>query len=225
MNAFKMSKFAMILPMALAGACAVTATPEDQAAVEPVVPETVAMVGLEFTPPSDDGGDVVEMPPAAEALEGGNSTLSLPDAEVETPVEPAVDVAVDAAAPEQPIAEAVQVPPPAMEKFYFTTDSSEISAEDLMHLSEHAAYLAVHPDATLVISGHADVRGSDTHNKELSQKRAEAIADALVQFGAPIGQLMIQAFGAEVPVVEASRWDENRRVELEYAAPTRLTQR
>lgn len=231
MKASNLAKFTAIFPIAFAAACAVTSEPEPQAAAEEiVVVEPLAMVGLEYTPPSDDmeaDSTAASESPDLE-LEGGNSVLSLPETDLKNPESASAleeAVTVEAQEEEGAAAEVTVVPPPATVTFHFATGSAEIVAEDLIHLSEHAAYLSAHPDATLTISGHSDNRGSNEFNLELSKKRTEAVAEALRQFGAPEGQLIMESFGEEQPMVDASRWDENRRVELQYVEPTKLTQR
>lgn len=58
-------------------------------------------------------------------------------------------------------------------------------------------YLAVKPDARLVLSGHADRRGSEAYNKPLSERRAELAKRFLVAQGIPEANLETQAFGKE----------------------------
>jgi outer membrane protein OmpA-like peptidoglycan-associated protein len=58
-------------------------------------------------------------------------------------------------------------------------------------------YLAVKPDARLMLSGHADKRGTQAYNKPLSERRAELAKRFLVEQGIPEANLETQAFGEE----------------------------
>jgi hypothetical protein len=53
------------------------------------------------------------------------------------------------------------------------------------------------PDARLVLSGHADHRGTEAYNKPLSERRAQLAKDFLVQQGIPESNIDTQAFGKE----------------------------
>jgi len=58
-------------------------------------------------------------------------------------------------------------------------------------------YLAVKPDAHLILSGHADKRGPQSYNQPLSERRAELTKRFLVEQGIPEANLETQAFGEE----------------------------
>ena len=58
-------------------------------------------------------------------------------------------------------------------------------------------YLADEPDARLVLSGHADKRGSEAYNQPLSERRAALAKKFLVEQGVPEDKIETQAFGKE----------------------------
>ena len=58
-------------------------------------------------------------------------------------------------------------------------------------------YLADQPDARLVLSGHADKRGSQSYNQPLSERRAALAKKFLVEQGVPEDKIETQAFGKE----------------------------
>ncbi|ETX09824.1 thrombospondin [Marinomonas ushuaiensis DSM 15871] len=62
----------------------------------------------------------------------------------------------------------------------FDSGKAEISPRFYSELQELAAFLQQNPNSTAVIEGHTDDKGSEKLNRELSQKRASAIADVLV---------------------------------------------
>ena len=61
--------------------------------------------------------------------------------------------------------------------------------------SAFKAYLADEPDAHLVLAGHADKRGPDSYNQQLSERRAELAKKFLVEQGVPEGSLETEAYG------------------------------
>jgi hypothetical protein len=62
-------------------------------------------------------------------------------------------------------------------------------------------------DMTLVVVGHADVRGPDNYNLQLSERRAELVKDYLVSQGIPEDKIQIRAEGQQN---ELSRGDVTR---------------
>ena len=76
--------------------------------------------------------------------------------------------------------------------------------------------------AAVAVLGHTDSLGEEQYNLELSQRRAEAVADAL-RGQRPDLQLSVEGRGESEPVVEEGGDDaaedraQNRRVELRYA--------
>lgn len=73
---------------------------------------------------------------------------------------------------------------------------------------------------TVVIEGHADASGAATANKLLSQQRADAVKDYLVQQGADAAMLKPMGVGADdLKNPNDPYGAENRRVEIGRAAP------
>ncbi len=101
----------------------------------------------------------------------------------------------------------------------FDTDKDDVAKQDVNMLQQYAAFLSSNPNSILVISGHADERGTRTHNDDLSQRRAEQVASILVSMGVSGTQLQVRGFGEDQPVGDPKNWSENRRVELNYLNP------
>ncbi|MFA7619596.1 MAG: peptidoglycan-associated lipoprotein Pal, partial [Thiohalomonadaceae bacterium] len=98
--------------------------------------------------------------------------------------------------------------------FYFPFDSSEVSAEDRDTIRAHAQFLAANPNASVVIEGHADERGSREYNLALGERRAQAIEQLLLLQGMSKGQQEVISFGEERPAAQGhdeSAWHLNRR--------------
>lgn len=84
-------------------------------------------------------------------------------------------------------------------------------------LQKFAESLRLNPETDLLIVGHTDDAGSEAFNLDLSEKRANAVANQLVDGGVNIKRMKIQGWGEGQPVVlndtEAGR-AQNRRVEI-----------
>jgi outer membrane protein OmpA-like peptidoglycan-associated protein len=81
-------------------------------------------------------------------------------------------------------------------------------------------------DRVLVIVGHADPRGEDDYNHDLSRRRARRVADALVaQGGVAADHVVVVGRGERDPIVSPNAPDElqrfNRRVEVSVRCPPR----
>jgi outer membrane protein OmpA-like peptidoglycan-associated protein len=67
------------------------------------------------------------------------------------------------------------------------------------------------------VAGHTDNRGAAAYNRDLSQRRAEAVRSYLVSKGVNGGNLSARGYGPDSPVADnktANGRAENRRVEL-----------
>ncbi len=77
------------------------------------------------------------------------------------------------------------------------------------------------PDVAVFVAGHADNRGSEAYNYDLSVRRARAVAQALRTAGADAPDLWSVGFGESLPLYENStllNMSYNRRVEFLFAA-------
>jgi len=62
----------------------------------------------------------------------------------------------------------------------FANDSADISSASEAYLRDLGQYLVSNPDAQAEIVGHASRTGAPVYNRELSMRRAEAVAETLV---------------------------------------------
>jgi len=100
---------------------------------------------------------------------------------------------------------------------YFNTGTATISAKSLPSLNEVASIFVQYPAAKLSIEGYTDNKGNPIANKNLSQKRSNAIKDYFVKKGIDANRLNSIGYGAEKPVADnktAAGRAQNRRVEL-----------
>ena len=77
-----------------------------------------------------------------------------------------------------------------------------------------------HPQTKIVVEGHTDSVGSDAYNDALSQRRADAVASALLARGVPGEDIRALGRGKSYPVAtnetQAGR-QQNRRVEIIFS--------
>ena len=87
-------------------------------------------------------------------------------------------------------------------------------------LARVSGIVLAHPGLRLEAEGHTDSVGTDEFNQQLSQKRALAVRDFLVEQGISITSLGAHGFGKTMPVASNDTADgrqRNRRVELVVA--------
>ena len=106
----------------------------------------------------------------------------------------------------------------ALYGIYFDFDKADIKPASKPDLDAVAEYLKKHPDVNLYIVGHTDMKGTLVYNLALSEKRAQAVVDALVaDYGISRGRLEGKGVGPLSPKSH-NRDDSgrrlNRRVEL-----------
>lgn len=83
---------------------------------------------------------------------------------------------------------------------YFDFDRSKLTARGMVQLDSIFNILKEVNTATIQISGYTDGRGSMEYNKKLSDKRAKACADYLINKGLDAGRISFASFGACCPI-------------------------
>jgi outer membrane protein OmpA-like peptidoglycan-associated protein len=99
----------------------------------------------------------------------------------------------------------------------FDTDKSDVSADAKNKLNKLADVLNKYPDTYILIEGHTDSEGSDSYNKTLSKKRAQAVADYLSTDNVKKSRMRVDWYGEDQPKVAndtPQHMAENRRVEF-----------
>ncbi len=104
----------------------------------------------------------------------------------------------------------------------FANRSATVPGADRELLAQAAARLRTLPPGTRVeIAGYTDATGSPAGNERLSQRRAEAVRNVLIQDGTPAAMLTARGYGAASPVSPNSTEEgrlQNRRIEY-HALP------
>ena len=101
---------------------------------------------------------------------------------------------------------------------YFDTGSDQIRPESSPTLKEISQMLTEHPDLKLAIEGHTDNVGAAASNQTLSEKRAEAVRQALITVykidGARLSSSGLGSTKPSMPNETPEGRQANRRVEL-----------
>jgi outer membrane protein OmpA-like peptidoglycan-associated protein len=105
-----------------------------------------------------------------------------------------------------------------MDKIYFETDKDEILPRSFPLLDQIAGTIKGHPEILLIeVQGHADERGDDEHNLDLTDRRAKSVMRALEDRDVSLGRLRAKGYGETKPICTQHNeecWSKNRRVEF-----------
>ncbi len=116
-------------------------------------------------------------------------------------------------------------PPPAPKvvdrltlRINFDTDKADIRKADIAELEKAVAFVKKYPDNKVSVEGHTDNRGSAKYNQALSERRANAVKQYIVDKGGEDpARITATGFGKTKPIAdnktEKGRF-ENRRVEV-----------
>jgi outer membrane protein OmpA-like peptidoglycan-associated protein len=109
------------------------------------------------------------------------------------------------------------------ERVFFDTDQVTLRPEAYDVIDVIARNLEMElPDVALFVAGHADSRGSQAYNLDLSSRRANAIAEAIAQRrGMRGGSVWRVGFGEDMPLYAGASdlaLGYNRRIEFYFAS-------
>jgi len=100
---------------------------------------------------------------------------------------------------------------------HFDFDQAKIRSDARPVLDEAIRTLSAEDGIAVVAEGHTDSRGDDDYNQKLSEQRARAVHDYLVQGGIAPSRISFEGYGETRPVAtndNDSGRGQNRRVEL-----------
>lgn len=104
-----------------------------------------------------------------------------------------------------------------MSDVLFKTGSYELASDARERLAKISGIVLSYPGLKLQVEGHTDNVGGDDYNQQLSEKRAQAVRDYLVEQGIASGAITSRGFGKTMPIATNDTADgrqQNRRVEL-----------
>lgn len=104
----------------------------------------------------------------------------------------------------------------------FDFDKAQVKQESYGDIKALADFMKQYPQTSTVVEGHTDSVGSDAYNQGLSERRASAVREVLVnQYGVESGRVQAVGYGESRPVADNATADGraiNRRVEAEVEA-------
>jgi len=102
----------------------------------------------------------------------------------------------------------------------FDTNKATLKPGADQKIDRLATFLQKNPNERLIIEGYTDSTGSEEYNEELSQRRAQAVANVLAGQGVPASRYQVVGKGQAFPVASnatpAGR-QQNRRVEIVFS--------
>ncbi|HPF70479.1 MAG TPA: OmpA family protein, partial [Candidatus Krumholzibacteria bacterium] len=194
--------------------------------------------------PDNDGDGIIDAqdrcPNEAEDLDGfadddgcpdpdndGDGVLDAADRCPDTPAGTLVDgdgcPVVAAPAPSPAVAPVPAIAMPvagqtiALENVAFESGSARLTPASVVTIDAVAQAMKDHPDMAVEIRGHTDAVGAAEVNLDLSQRRATAVRDALIQRGIAPARVTAVGYGEDFPVADNGTPEgraANRRVEL-----------
>lgn len=102
----------------------------------------------------------------------------------------------------------------------FDTAASTLKPGATSILDRVAAFMKDNDGTKVIVEGHTDSRGSAEYNQQLSERRAQAVSDALAFRGIDRSRVEAVGRGKELPVASndtAAGQQQNRRVELIFS--------
>ncbi len=113
--------------------------------------------------------------------------------------------------------EIVEGKPIILKNVFFETGSAELKDASINELNRLKKLLTDNPLLRIRINGHTDKVGSDEDNLVLSDDRAKAVYDYLVQNGIDMTRLSFKGYGETLPIADNETEDGrqlNRRTEF-----------
>ena len=113
-------------------------------------------------------------------------------------------------------------PPPLARRVFlvfFDWDKSTITPEGMAIIQQAAAAFRAGAPVTIQVTGYTDASGSAGYNQRLSERRANAVAQAMVGQGVPRQAMAVSGRGKNdqrVPTADGVREPQNRRVEIVF---------
>lgn len=105
----------------------------------------------------------------------------------------------------------------SLQGVHFASDSAALTSEAKSILDDALGAINANSSSNVSIEGHTDSRASDSYNRDLSQRRADAVVDYLVSKGVTSSRLNPVGMGEGSPVASNETREgraQNRRVDI-----------
>lgn len=111
-----------------------------------------------------------------------------------------------------------------LENIYYDLDKADIRPDAAIELDKLVQILKDNPGIRIELGSHTDSRASDIYNLRLSQRRADAAINYLVNKGISAERLEARGYGESELIIENARTEaehqENRRTEFKVTGMT-----
>lgn len=135
----------------------------------------------------------------------------------------------------EPVEEVVVVEPvkPAIETLRvqldvkFAFDKATINEGSYADIKQVADFMKQFPQTTTVVEGYTDSQGPEAYNQKLSQERADAVRNALVDYGVEGNRVEAVGYGEANPIADNATKEGramNRRVDATVEAQVEVPQ-
>ena len=104
-----------------------------------------------------------------------------------------------------------------MNNIFFEFDRSGLGEDSYPELKRIIEFMTNNPGVEIEISGHTDSVGSSSYNERLSNRRAKAVFDYMVENGIESSRVVSRGFGESKPIATndtSEGREQNRRVEF-----------
>jgi outer membrane protein OmpA-like peptidoglycan-associated protein len=104
-----------------------------------------------------------------------------------------------------------------LSEFLFEVNSFKLKPELYPELDSLLDFMRQNPSTKIEISGHTDATGNESHNLRLSENRADAVAEYIVDKGIETGRVSFNGYGSSKPIAPNNTEQgrrKNRRVEI-----------
>ena len=101
--------------------------------------------------------------------------------------------------------------PIVLNNIFFASGSAELLSESDFEIKKLTSFLNGMPEVKIQIIGHTDDIGDDKTNQILSEKRAQAVYDALIDEGIDPARLSYLGLGESTPIAD-NNTEEGRRI-------------
>lgn len=105
-----------------------------------------------------------------------------------------------------------------LRNIFFDVDKSTLRHQSQVELDRLYKIMVQNPTIKIMISGHTDSDASDEHNQKLSEARAKAVVDYLLERGVARERMVAKGFGEKKPIAPNDTPENkqlNRRIEFE----------
>lgn len=123
----------------------------------------------------------------------------------------------------EPVEKKIKEKEIVLDEIYFEFDKAEITNEGALELDSLVAIMKKHEDMEIHVIAHTDNIGAEDYNQALSERRAQATVDYVVEQGIDENRIDGEGVGMSKPKIDCSECSdeeraENRRSEFKITA-------